>query len=96
MFLDRVRYRTPYAVRNSANNNLVYILIKVNNLAAETSFSFGDQFNATTMGKAMGPDVGSSQNGLVMTLLGAASVGQTSNTCGVDENELFAAAKQWV
>ena len=42
------------------------------------------------------PDVGSSQNGLVMTLLGAASVGRTSNTCGVDENELFAAAKQWV
>ena len=52
MFLDRVRYRTPYAVRNGANDNLVYILIKVNNLAAETSFSFGDQFNATTMGKA--------------------------------------------
>ena len=52
MFLDRVRYRTPYAVRNGANNNLVYILIKVNNLAAETSFSFGDEFNATTMGKA--------------------------------------------
>ena len=94
MFLDRVRYRTPYAVRNGAYNNLVYILIKVNNLAAETSFSFGDQFNATTMGKA--PDVGSSQNGLVMTLLVAASVGRTSNTCGVDENELFAAAKQWV
>ena len=39
-------------VRNGANNNLVYILIKVNNLAAETSFSFGDEFNATTMGKA--------------------------------------------
>ena len=73
----------------------MYIPIKVNNLAAETSFSFGDEFNATTMGESR-PDVGSSQNGLVMTLLGAASVGRTSNTCGVDENELFAAAKQWV
>ena len=80
-----MRYRTPYAVRNGANDNLVYILIKVNNLAAETSFSFGDQFNATTMGESK-PVVGSPLNGLVMTLLVEASQPSYKHLKLVDSN----------
>ena len=55
------------------------------NLTAETSFSFGDQFNATTMGESK-PVVGSPLNGLVMTLLVEASQPSDKHLKLVDSN----------